>query len=71
MRFLGLVAIAGVSPHSHCEICGTPIDVGGRRCGSAECEAKHKEAQRIKKRSVYMLVAVIVIAMLFGLLGKF
>ena len=66
-----LVAIAGVPPHSHCDICGTPVEVGNRRCGSADCDAKHAEAQRIKKRSVYMLVAVMALALLIGLLGKF
>jgi predicted nucleic acid-binding Zn ribbon protein len=70
-RALLLALIAGVPPHAHCEICGTPVEVGQRRCGSAECERKFQEALKAKKRSVYMLVAVIVLAMLFGLLSKF
>lgn len=71
MRALLLALIAGVPPHSHCEICGTPVEVGTRRCGSAECERKFQEALKAKKRSVYMLVAIIVLAMLFGLFGQF
>ena len=66
-----LVAIAGVPPHSHCDICGTPVEVGQRRCGSADCEAKHAEAQRVKKRSVWMLVGIIFLVMFLSLLGKF
>jgi len=59
----------GVPPHAHCEICGTPVEVGQRRCGSDECERKFAEAQRIKKRSVWMLVGVLFLVMLFTFVG--
>ena len=62
--------VQGVPPHAHCAICGIPIEVGERRCGSADCEAKHAEAQRMKKRSVWMLVGIIFLVTFLSLLGK-
>jgi len=62
--------VQGVAPHAHCEICGTPVEVGKRRCGSADCEKKYAEAQRMKKRSVWMLVGVIFLVMMFSLFGR-
>ena len=62
--------VQGVPPHAHCAICGTPVEVGQKRCGSADCEAKHAEAQRVKKRSVWMLVGVLFLVMFLSLLGR-
>ena len=61
--------VAGVPPHGHCAVCATPVELGQKRCGSPECESKHAEGQRIKKRSVYTLIAVVFLVLLIQLLG--
>jgi len=35
-----LLGVPGVPEHAHCEICGTTVNVGDRRCGSEACEKK-------------------------------
>ena len=62
--------VAGVPPHAHCEICGTPVEVGNRRCGSKECEEKFQEALRAKKRGMYTFVGLILILLLISALGR-
>lgn len=62
--------VAGVPPHAHCEICGTPVEVGQRRCGSADCEAKFHEAVKAKKRGMWMFVGLIAILLLLTQLSK-
>lgn len=53
------MAVAGLAAHQHCEICGKVVGVGERWC-SSECETKHAEAQRYKKRQMWILLALIV-----------
>lgn len=60
-----------VPEHSHCSICGTPIDVGGSLCEKRECLDKHQEAQAIKKRSVYLMIGLIVAAVLLSKFVQF
>jgi predicted nucleic acid-binding Zn ribbon protein len=62
--------VAGVPPHAHCEICGTPVEVGQRRCGSADCEAKFQEAVKAKKRGMWMFVGLIAILLFLTQLSK-
>jgi predicted nucleic acid-binding Zn ribbon protein len=62
--------VAGVPPHAHCEMCGTPVEVGNRRCGSAECETKFQESMRAKKRGMYMFVGLIFILLVLSQLSR-
>jgi len=48
-----------IAEHAHCEICGRVVKVGTRWCGE-ECEAKHDEAQKYKKRQMWLFLALIV-----------
>lgn len=61
---------AGVAPHAHCEICGTPVEVGERRCGSKECEQKFQDSVKAKKRGMWMFVLLIFLVMLMSTLGR-
>lgn len=56
---LMLLALSGVPEHGHCEMCGTPVKVGDRRCGSDACEKKFEAAVRAKKRGMYLFVGLI------------
>ncbi len=49
-----------IPPHGHCEICSATVTQGERFCGSAKCAEKHEDAVKEKKRSIYILIAVIV-----------
>jgi predicted nucleic acid-binding Zn ribbon protein len=51
--------VAGVPPHAHCEMCGTPVEVGQRRCGSKECEERFQAALKAKKRGMWMFIGLI------------
>lgn len=62
--------VAGVPPHAHCEICGTPVEVGSRRCGSQECEEKFQAALKAKKRGMWMFIGLIFILLVLTQLGK-
>jgi predicted nucleic acid-binding Zn ribbon protein len=62
--------VAGVPPHAHCEMCGTPVDVGSRRCGSTACEEKFQAAVKAKKRGMYMFVGLIFVLLVLTQLGK-
>jgi predicted nucleic acid-binding Zn ribbon protein len=62
--------VAGVPPHAHCEICGTPVEVGQRRCGSAACEEKFKEAIKAKKRGMWMFIGVIFVVLVLSMSGR-
>ena len=59
-------ALAIVPAHGHCEICQTPVAVGDRFCGAKECDAKHQQNVRDKKRQVWTMIAVIVAAVLLA-----
>ncbi len=50
-----------ITDHKHCEICGKVVDPADRWC-SPECQEKHDDVQKQKKRSAILLVAIIVIA---------
>ena len=65
-----VLAVAGVADHAHCEICGKPVTVGERRCGSTECEEKFNAALRAKKRGMWMFIGLIFLVMLFSTLGR-
>ena len=67
---LVLLAVAGVPEHAHCEMCGTPVTVGDRRCGSAACEEKFQASIRQKKRGMYMFVGLIFLLLLVSTLGR-
>ena len=62
--------VQGVPPHGHCEICGTPVEVGSRRCGSADCEKRFQEAVRAKKRGMWMFVGLIFVLLLMSTVGR-
>ncbi len=53
-----------VAAHGHCEICGTVVEEGKRWC-SDECKGRYDEAQKLKKRQMLIMVAVIVGALLY------
>jgi predicted nucleic acid-binding Zn ribbon protein len=55
------MTLQGVSDHAHCEMCGTPVGVGTRRCGSAACEEKFQGALRAKKRGMWLFIGLIFI----------
>ena len=67
---LVLLAVAGVPEHAHCEMCGIPVTVGDRRCGSDACEKKFQEALRAKKRGMWLFIGVIFAAMMMTLFGR-
>ena len=67
---LTLAGVAGVQEHAHCEICGTTVNVGDRRCGSEACEKKFQEALRAKKRGMYMFVGLIFLLLVISTLGR-
>ena len=52
--------------HAHCEICSRVVKIGERFCDRAECLAQHDKNVRDKKRSVYMLLGVIVAAVVLS-----
>lgn len=62
--------VQGVPPHAHCEICGTPVEVGERRCGSKECEQKFQDSVKAKKRGMWMFVLLIFLVMVFSTVGR-
>jgi predicted nucleic acid-binding Zn ribbon protein len=62
--------VAGIAPHAHCEMCGTPVEVGQRRCGSAACEEKFQAALKAKKRGMWMFVGLIALLLLFTQISK-
>lgn len=55
-----------IPDHSHCAICGTPVDVGVELCKKEACAEAKAEALAVKKRSVYLLVAMIAAAVLLS-----
>jgi predicted nucleic acid-binding Zn ribbon protein len=59
----------GVAEHKHCEACGKSIGLEGRVC-STECVARMEEALKAKKRSVYIMMGIILLTLLFTLYGK-
>ncbi len=54
-----------VVDHAHCEICGRVVRIGDRVC-SPECQEKLDEVQRMKKRSMFMMIGIIVAAVLLS-----
>ena len=62
--------VQGVPPHAHCEICGTPVEVGERRCGSKECEQRFQDSVKAKKRGMWMFVLLIFLVMVFSTVGR-
>jgi predicted nucleic acid-binding Zn ribbon protein len=60
--------VSGIPAHKHCEVCGKAVALDGRVC-SPECQAKAIEAFRMRRRSVYIFVGLMAIALLFGLYG--
>lgn len=52
--------------HAHCEICGCVIKFGETLCDKQECFDKKEEAQALKKRTVYMFIALIIGAVLLS-----
>jgi predicted nucleic acid-binding Zn ribbon protein len=69
-RILALLAIAGVPPHAHCEICGTPVEVGQRRCGAQACEDKFQESLKAKKRGMWLFIGVIFVVLVLSMTGR-
>lgn len=61
--------VAGVAEHKHCEVCGIPIATTERVC-SPECQVKLDEAQRMKKRTMWIFIAIIVAVLLLNSLGR-
>ncbi|MFA5944292.1 MAG: DUF2116 family Zn-ribbon domain-containing protein [Candidatus Thermoplasmatota archaeon] len=62
--------VAGVAIHAHCEMCGTPVEVGTRRCGSEACEAKFQDALKAKKRGMWMFIGVIFVVLVLSMSGR-
>jgi predicted nucleic acid-binding Zn ribbon protein len=50
--------VEGVSEHKHCEVCGKTIGLDVRVC-SPECQAQFDEALKMKKRSMWLFIAII------------
>ena len=67
---LQVAGLAGVAEHAHCEMCGTTVTVGERRCGSQACEEKFQAAIRAKKRGMWMFVGLIFILLLMSTIGR-
>ncbi|MFO1533871.1 MAG: DUF2116 family Zn-ribbon domain-containing protein [Thermoplasmatota archaeon] len=61
--------VAGVAEHRHCEVCGKSIALDGRVC-SPECAKRLQEAIKTKKRSVYILMGVVFLTVVFSLYGN-
>lgn len=55
-----------VADHAHCEICQKTIQPGETLCNSKDCFEKKEEAQAMKKRTIYMFIALIVAAVLLS-----
>ncbi|MGB0652609.1 MAG: DUF2116 family Zn-ribbon domain-containing protein [Thermoplasmatota archaeon] len=51
--------VAGVPEHAHCEICGMTVTVGTRVCSPA-CQEKLDEATKMKKRSAYLVLGLVI-----------
>lgn len=62
--------LTSVPEHKHCEICGKPIPVGDRLCGSDACLKAWKDALKAKKRGMYMFVGLILILLLMSTIGR-
>lgn len=45
--------------HSHCHICGRTVPVGDDLCDTPSCAEKKEEAQNMKKRSMWLFIALI------------
>lgn len=60
--------VDGMPEHKHCEACGKSISVEGRVCSQA-CVEKFAEAVRMRRRSVYIIIGLMAIGLLFGLYG--
>ena len=50
--------VEGVHEHKHCEVCGRTIGLDVRVC-SPECQQQFDEALRMKKRSMWLFIALI------------
>jgi predicted nucleic acid-binding Zn ribbon protein len=61
--------VADVREHKHCEVCGKATATDGRVC-SPECQARFEEALRMRRRSVYIFIGLMALALLFGLYGQ-
>lgn len=61
--------VTGLSEHKHCEVCGKSIATDGRVC-SPECVTKLHEAIRMKKRSVYVVMAMVFLLALLSMFGR-
>ena len=59
-----VLMVAGVPEHAHCEICGKPVEVGSRRCGSEACEKRFQDSLKAKKRGMWMFIGLIFILLL-------
>ncbi len=58
----------GLSEHKHCEICGKSIAMDGRVC-SEECVKGWQLGQRMKKRSVMIVIGMVFLMVFFTLGG--
>ncbi|MHB8633592.1 MAG: DUF2116 family Zn-ribbon domain-containing protein [Thermoplasmatota archaeon] len=58
-----------ISPHAHCEMCQQAVPLGDRRCGAEKCEEKFQEAIKAKRRSMMMLIGILVVALVLTLWG--
>jgi predicted nucleic acid-binding Zn ribbon protein len=61
-------AYSGSGDHKHCEICGKSIALDGRVC-SDECVKGWQVAQRMKKRSVMIVIGMVFLMVIFTLAG--
>jgi predicted nucleic acid-binding Zn ribbon protein len=52
------MTVPGVQDHKHCEVCGATIGMDVRVC-SPECQARFDEALRMKKRTMWLFIALI------------
>lgn len=48
-----------IEEHSHCHICGRTIAVGNDLCNDKSCLEKQQEALAMKKRSMWLFIALI------------
>ncbi len=61
--------VTGITEHKHCEVCGRSIALDGRVC-SPECVTRLHTAIKMKKRSVYILMGIVFLTVLFSLYGS-
>jgi predicted nucleic acid-binding Zn ribbon protein len=61
--------VANLPEHRHCEVCGRSTAMGVRVC-SPDCQKRFDEALKMRKRSMWIFVALIALVMALSVFGK-